>query len=178
MAQEESRKRARAMTGKVFRRFLTANIRLLQDVTQDIHAASSLGDRKFVRYGFAILGDAITDGTDLIRTYYEGKKERANIGAAEEKGKHWQSGSPVEILENMRLVQSHYLAIIIALEASAAEMEEQEARDFDRRRIQALREMALRIQTGKMAIVKKDPSFWSHALEGEFREALEYRLSK
>lgn len=165
------------MTGKVFRKFLAADIRLLFDVTQDIRAAASLGDRTFVRYGLALLGDAISDGTTLIHTFYEGQAKRTRIGAAEDKGKGWQSGSPIEILENMRLVQSYYITIIKSLEDTAAEMDEQEARVFDKKRIQNLREMALRIQTGKMSIVRKDPSFWTPALDEEFREALGYRLS-
>lgn len=178
MAEEKPGKRACAVTGKIFRRLLAANTRLIRDVTDDIHAASRLDDKKFIRYGLSLLGDAISDGTDLIRSYYEGGERRRQLGAAEERGRHWQSGSPVEILENMRLTQSHYIAMITALETLTSEMEEQEARDLDRKRIQALREMALRIQTGKMAIVAKEASFWNDDLEKEFKDALEYRLSR
>lgn len=163
------------MTGEIFRKFLTADIRLLLDITQDVHAAESLGDRRFVRCGLSLLGDAISDGTNLIRTFYKGQA-KIKLGASEDRGKHWQKGSPIEILENMRLVQSYYITIVRSLEETAGEMEEREARVFDRKRIQNLREMALRIQTGKMAIMAKDLSFWNPELEEEFKEALKYRL--
>lgn len=165
------------MIGKLFRMLLASNIRLIDDVSQDIIAAANLGDRRFVGYGFSILRDAMDEGTELIHEFYEKASQHHGLGA-EEKGRHWQEGSPVEILENMRLIQSHYVSIIMALEETSAEMDEEQARDFDRKRIQNLREMALRIQSGKMSIMEKDPTFWTPAMEADFKEALEYRLDR
>lgn len=166
------------MTGRQFRSLLAQNIRIIENTAEDVMAAASLGDRRFVGCGFSILGDVIDDGIDFIRGFYEGRYRRRGMGATEERGRHWQEGAPIEILENMRLIQSYYTSIIKEIEATAAEMDEQQVRGFDRKRIQALREMALRVQTGKMSIMAKDPSFWTPAMEEEFREALEYRLSE
>lgn len=164
------------MTGAAFRRLMAMNTRLLRDVKEDILAADRLDDRRLLRHGIILLGDVTDDTTALVRKFYQGRSRAGRLGAAEERGRHWQEGSPAEILENMRVIAAFYVAQISDLEAMSATMDEDEARDYDRKRVQNMRELALRIQTGKASIVAKDRAFWTPRMEAEFKDVLEYRL--
>jgi hypothetical protein len=157
---------------------MAAQTRLVLDVSADIDAASELGAQEHVRYAFRLLLDVISESVRIVRQFYGSGKRPNRMGAHEEPGRHWQQGTPPEILENMYVLVAHYQALIRSLEAHASLMEEQEARSLDHQRIQYLREMALRVQTGKMGILKKDPDFWTEKMELDFKEMLEYRLSK
>lgn len=166
------------MTGKVFRSLMASNTRLIEDISSDIDAAGSLGDREFVRFGISLLTDVMEGSVDLIQRFYKGQERSGSLGAPEEKGRHWQDGSPSEVLENMRVMMTHYTALIRWLAGTAYLMDDEvEERALDRQRIQYLREMAFRAQIGKMVIMQKDPSFWTAAMEIEFKDPLEYRLS-
>jgi len=163
------------VTRKMFRKLLVQNTKLIRNVGEDIHAIQAIhGNPEHLKAAVRLLGEAIDDGVDLVHRFYG---EHSRMGGPEEAGRHWQEGSPTEILEGMYLVASHYLAIIKSLEDSAGAIDESQARDFDRKRIQALLEFALRIQTGKMAIREKDPNFWTDKMESDFKEILDYRLS-
>lgn len=174
MAREESRKRG-PMTPETFRKLLAMDTRVIEHVTQDILAAADLGDKRFVSYGVSLLADTIDGGTSLIRDFHERLEKVGRLGAGEEI--HWRGMTPPSIVANMRRIAAFYDSIVKSLEQTASEMDEHDARDLDRRRIQNLREMAIRIQTGKMAILEKDPGYWTSDLEEEFRDGLEYRLS-
>lgn len=178
MGKDASGKRKAIMIGKMFRSLLSANTRLIEDVSSDIRVAGSLGDSKFIRYGVSLLGDVVDDSTHLVHSFYEGQAaSHRKLGASEGPGRSWDQGTPPEILENMYLIVAHYSALVKGLEDNSSLLDEDQARDLDRRRIQFLREMALRVQIGKLTIVKKDPEFWTSDMERDFKEALEYRLS-
>lgn len=167
------------MTGRFFRKLISESIRMVRDIFSDIRIAADRGDRKFVGYGVGLIEDIIDDDIEMIGQFYGiQEKKRRSLGGSEEKGKHWMEGSPPEILENMYLLLSYYNSLIIGLKKNIEALDEIQARRLDRKNIQYLRELALRVQSGKSVIVEKDPSFWTDEMESDFKEALDYRLDR
>lgn len=117
---------------------MAGSIRLIQDVTNDIEVAASLGERKLIKHGFRLLGDVMADATYLIQKRFSSRPRMS--ASHEEAGKHWQNGTPPEIVEDMRFVVRLYQAYADSLERTAGEMDEDQARGLDRRRIQYLRQ--------------------------------------
>lgn len=164
------------MRGAAFRSMMAGYVRLIHEIGNDIEAAATLGERKLVKSAFKVFGDTISNATTLLMEYLPIKAARLSA-THEEAGRRWDKGTPPEILEDMRLMVSFYQSFANELERTASEADEVESRNLERKRIQYLRQGALRIRIGKIEIVKQDPSFWTPALENEFHDWLKYPLS-
>jgi hypothetical protein len=166
------------MTGKTFRKLMRADREAIEGIGQDIRAAASVGDGRFVRHGFKLLLSVMDGAQETMETYFKPLPGSGRLGASipEDVGKSWIYGSPQEILENMYVAKSMYETFIEDWNWAADFSDEDEARQFDRRRVNYMRRLAIIVIVGKDLISKNDQQFWTDKMEHDFKDWLSFEF--
>lgn len=157
---------------------MRADREAIEGIAQDIRAAANVGDKRFVRYGFKLILSVFDGAQETLEAYFKPLPRSGRLGGSshEDKGRPWTDGSPQEIIENMYTAKGTYEAFIKAWNEAAEMSEELEARRFDSRRVNYMRRLALIAMSGKSLIVKKDPEFWTDAMEDHFKDWLDFKF--